>query len=540
METHKCGKVALLVSGALFITACSKEEQPPVPNTPPSIVFETSSLSVNEGDVLRIPFSVTDAETSVQDLRVTLNLNDMQGDVRVDRSTNELVYTAPWVSEGTGFSETFIVDVFDSENLTSSGSVTVSVQDINDPVKIVITPPQLSFGFENTQTDTNLSLFFPEEKELVVEFSINEPDADIVTVDYGVTEGVVFRNQITPTLSENSALATLSLPIPDIQEPSETFALQLTVMDGDDTVDAIVNVTVINKVALAWRPNQTSDISESSGGSLIYNMSEPYAYPAEYTVSFHELNGDPVERPINYSFTPANGTVTFGEQDGFLGDRQIVMNLSVSNIITSASGEEFRETVELSRTLVLRDDRDDGFSSLTEQFYDTFEQLTTSNERDEEGRVVSIVGSYLYLNRLVTKSEREVFVTHASTVYTDEITALTSAGATLSNRLNSGESGPGIESSIESFFYDLKSMGKDTRTYVSEYINTLDNGSVAQGLPFNLPSMNSEIFVASSELSHYVGNKRYGFYVDQAKTDWEFTAEYAYLDVVNYTDSFCF
>jgi hypothetical protein len=540
METHRCGKVALLVSGALFITACSKEEQPPVPNTPPGIVFEDGSLSVNEGDVLRIPFSVTDSETSAQDLRVTLNLNNMQGDVSVDRSKNELVYTAPWVSEGTGFSETFIVNVFDSENSTSSSSVTVSVQDINSPVQVVITPPQLSFGFENTQTDTNLSLFFPERNDLIVEFAINEPDADIITVDYGVTEGVVFRNQITTTLSENSELVTLALPIPDIQEPSETFALQLTVMDGDDTVDATVNVTVINKIALAWRPNQNSEVSESFGGSLIYDMSEPYAYSAEYTVSFHELNGDPVEMPVNYSFTPANGTVTFGEQDSFLGDKQIVMNLSVSNTITSASGEEFREVVGLSRTLFFRDDRDDGFSSLTEQFYGTFEQLTASNERDEESRVASAIASYLYLNRLVTKSEQEVFILQASTIYEDEITALTSVGATLSNRLNSGESGPDVESDIESFFNDLNSMGKETRTYMKGYIDTLGNGSITQNLPFSLPSVNSEVFVALSELSHYIGNERYGFYVDQAKTDWEFTDKYAYLDVVNYTDSFCF
>ena len=189
MEALKKSRALLAVSIALALTACSEEAVPPEENTAPSFTLSGTSVSVNEGATVEVPFTLSDSHSSVEDLTITIDDSTLSGDVSIDKENMVVRYVAPWIREGDGLTENFNLTAKDPQGASTIVNLAVDVQDINSPVSVKINPPQNAIGYQNTQTDSSLSFVYPESSNIEIVYDLEEEDADYLSVDFSVSEG---------------------------------------------------------------------------------------------------------------------------------------------------------------------------------------------------------------------------------------------------------------------------------------------------------------------------------------------------------------
>jgi hypothetical protein len=540
METFKISRLAAVCGMAILASACSEETTPPPDNVAPTLSIASSSFTVPEGEVVSIPFEVSDDTTDAGNIRITNVTENLVGDVSIDMENGVILYTGPWITNGESNVENITLRALDSQGASSEVTLSVTTTDIDSPAQVSIEVPQGAMSFASTRQSDLLNFAYNEGQELTLEFNIGEADADLLNVDYSLAdESVIFRNQIIPEANEDGTKVKLTLPVPEIDADYRLISLTLSVDDGDDTSVAVANIAVVNNVELSWTANSSRQISERDGGAIRYLSSEPYSYPAEYEVSLKNEAGEELDFDVNYSFEPETGTISFSEQPGFLGDRTVVVHLTVSNEIPLVGGDSYLEETKLSRTVTFLDDRDDDFSSLSDRFYSEFELLEKAISREDEKRVASLLSSYLYLEKHLSKSDSSDFLNKSNAVYDMEALDLVEEGSTIAVRLSNGESGTQINDDILKYLEKIPSLGSETRAYWYESLPSEFSVEIVD-LSFPLPSSRTGLFEFDGEFSHYIGNESYGFYSNQSQTDWEFNENYAYLNVVDFSDTYCF
>ncbi len=538
MDALKHSRLGIAIAAALLMTACSEEE---APNTAPSILVSDIAPMVNEGDVATVTYTVSDGEQDSSSLSVSIVTPENQapypGDVVLDKTNKEIRFTAPWLNQEKVVFETVTIEVTDDKGTSTRQNVIFQTNDINAPVEVTMEPPQGAFGYQNTQEDNVLNMWFPEGERLVFKFNVDDPDADELSLDYGVTEGLVFRNQIEASIEGD--VVTLSLPVPEITTPYEDFTLSLTVMDGDETVTSEANVTVVNYPELAWTSNSDTTLTESKGGNLLFTSSESRDYDGDYNLVITTPDGSPLDFNPSYDFKPELGTIEFGPSSGFQGDQEMLVTLTLTTDVPHAGGETYKHVTELTRQLTVIDDRDDDFNVSIDSFYQQVDWLQRIQERQDDRRVVSSLGTYLFLNRAITYSESQSLGKQAGEALDLEFSGLNEQADVIIDRIHNGEDRVAIYEALESFASAMEKVGHKGRESLRDSLSDLEVDVSALGV--SLPEIQgSASLYGESEYTHYVGNSVYGFYADQDKTEWKFKNAYAYLSVADITNSYCF
>jgi hypothetical protein len=537
MKVFKYSIIALPL--LILQVGCSTEAEPEMENTPPSIAFEQVSVPAVEGKVVSVKYVATDAETTVDKLVVlVLNSDKLKGSVSIEHSNGIVKYTAPWVTEGASFNENVMFQISDGKGGVAEQSVSFVVEDLNSPVKVSVAPPLNGYGYHNTQTDSLINVYFQEGQLLELDFKLQDDDGDTLKYSYSVTEGLVFTNQIAKTMVGDSV--KLSLQVPMIKTPSESFIISLVVNDGDETVTASANITVVNKPVLSWLASAPMTLSEKTGGKLTFSSSESPAYLGEYSVNLTDANGVPLDFDLPFSLNKSGMSIDFGASAGIGEDKTVNISLSIVNIITNGAGETYEEKTELKRTIVLINDRDDSFNVSIDSFYDQLAWFLDAKGRKDEGRVISSLTNYLFLQSAITRQELLSINSAISTAMNTEYAELTKQADVITNLINAGDVSSDLYSKLSVFGDLVYKIGSNGRQATSEKLVAVKLKKPEVFVNLSLPLTGGVAQVFSSKLTHYVGNQSYGFFEDKDKTKWQFKPEYSYLAVVDITDTYCF
>lgn len=543
MDALKVTKTALALAVMLGLSACSSEE---TPNSSPEITIELPSgetFEVLEASNLEIPFVVSDVDGTGDIKSISIKESDtpLRGRVSINMENSTITYASPYLTSEKSYSESFDVSVIDSSGAESLVTVVVQTNDLYSPAKLVVKPPSQATGFQKSRTDTLINFMHPESSMVSISFDASDDDADAddFVYDYALKqEGVIYNTDVSVSVTNSGAM--ISFQAPDIKTAYETVQFEFSVNDGDDTVVATANATIVNKVSLAWSTKSDAKLSESSGGKLVFDSSEGYDYEAVYDVSLTNEDGSELSYEYPFTFDQSTGTISFqGSESGFQDSKKMLVTLSVSNDIVLDSGELFVETSELKRTVVVEEDRDDLFLDIKDSFFSSVDTLDDLKSRNDEVRVSSTISSYAFLSMLVNKQEANEMESAVSNVLSENFKVLTSQADDISNRINAGEQGSEIVEMIKAFETELSEAGKSARELIAEqqaYIE--EKNSVELGL--GKLSVSGSSFEYDGKQTHFVGNSLYGFFKDDDGTEWEFKPEYKYLASVDITDPFCF
>ncbi|MEG3764868.1 hypothetical protein [Alteromonas sp. 14N.309.X.WAT.G.H12] len=533
----------------LALSGCSEESDDTATTTAddaPTLSINDYSSSVDEGDVITIGYNADDDNEA--DPTITIASSDLQGDVVV--GSHLIQYTAPWLDEDDSITETFTIVATDSSGQTTKEEVSLTVSDIDDPVSLTVSPPSQARGFENTQTDTLLNFWIDEGQEAVtISYELKEADADLLLVSYSLSdESFIFENNIAATQETvgDTTTVKLSFALPEIvdtsstvSESSEDVSLTLSVDDGDDIVSAVVNMTVVNVVDLGWASGNPSTISESDGGVLTYTSSESDSYSGEYIVDLFDEDGNEID--LDFDLDTEARTITFGENEGIIGDQVVEVVIQHVNVISNAAGEDYDATFSASKTITIIDDRDDSFLSLEEQYETNLTLFSDIRTRRDEDRVASAAASYLFLNGWVDESESESFKTQVSLLLDEETEELVDLADQIDDGLNGDGDTESTEALMEDFSDALYGFGATARKYMTEQMEAYEamESNVDKDLGLGVLSQAGTAYLYDETyVTHYVGNPNYGHY--EADDEWVFDSTYGYLAVADITDSYCF
>lgn len=380
-------KALALPFALAMLAGCSTEEDTSNGNTgsanaAPSIFAQNSVANVNEGAVTTFSFNVTDDKTGYGALSLTVNYDEILGTVVMDKDTKTLRYSSPYLQGSTKtLSESFTLRAVDGEGLSTEQRFTVTTNDINDPVELIAQVPNGSFGFENTKTDKLLNLFMYENQPgAAFNFSVVESDrdADDVSLSFGV-DGL-FANQVTQAINEEGTLSSLTIDIPELNQPSKVITLTLAAQDNDVIENAVVNLTVLNRPTLIWNNKKSAEaLSEKDGGTVFFEFSEAQGYAGTFTVTLTNSENAPLDFELPYTIDTANRSIVFASAGRVLGDQDINVKLTHSTPVQNVSGEDFTVTTVAEKTLTLKDDRDDDFDN-TAPVITSSSNSATSNE----------------------------------------------------------------------------------------------------------------------------------------------------------------
>ena len=543
MDALKVTKTALAMAIVLGLSACSSED---TPNSAPAISIEApggESFQVLEASEIEIPFSITDVDGlgDIASVSVVEKEVKLRGRVSINMENNTLVYASPYLVSEKDYTESFDVLVKDSSGAESVTTVVVQTNDLNSPATVIVSPPTQATGFSKSRKDTLINFMHPESQMVTISFKVSddEADADDFIYDYQLKkEGVIFNTDVV--VEAIAGGATISFKAPDIVTPYETVQFEFSVNDGDDTVVATANATIVNDVKLSWSSKSDTNLSENNGGKLLFDSSEGYDYSADYEVLVTNQDGTALTYDYPYSFDQSTGTITFtGSQSGFQGNQSLLVTVNVSNDIVIDSGELFVETSTLQKTVTITEDRDDLFLGMKDKFFSDVQLLEDIKTRNDEVRVSSTFSSYAFLSRFVNKQKAEEMEQSVVASLTANYNELTSQADVISTRINDGDEGAETSELITAFGNDLSSVGKDARKLISEQQDLVEELS-GEVLALGKVSTGGASFSFDGKLTHFVGNSLYGFFKDEEKTDWEFKPEYKYLASVDISDPFCF
>jgi hypothetical protein len=538
----KYHKLILATAVAASLAGCSKEEAPvtPAENRAPNLTVKDAGSQVEllEGEQVVFTFNAIDAEDDYDALTVQLDDSDAQGSFVLDVSAKTITYTAPVLRDEKSLNDGASVVVRDSKGLLSERvSLSLRVLDENSPVSLAVTPPTSAYGFADTQRPDYVNVMVDETVGTIsFTYDISEQDNDDVELDYNVvSDDLVFDNDIVPEMSADNTRLTLTMPIPSIDTPYETFVLTVIATDNDNAVSTSSMVNIINTPALTWRSGNPTVISERDGARFRFNNSESEGYPASYSSSITYADGSELDIELNYRVDSQTGELVIDPVEGFQGDRDVAVSIFMSNVISRDGEEDYVHVTELSQTLTLKDDRDDDYESQVSTFDTQKTWLSNVKFRKDESRVAAALLTHAHLTGRIESPSKTVLMEAVDQALLDEYASLDARVIEIEAKIAAGKPEGEIKADLASFSTALHAVGKDARRLINEWQHTLSDN------PLGTLSIATQAKVTvTKRLTAYVGNEAYGYYDDEEKTSWVFAPEYRYLDVVNILDEFCF
>ena len=289
---------------------------------------------------------------------------------------------------------------------------------------------------------------------------------------------------------------------------------------------------------MKWLPG-VNMISEREGGKLSFQLSEVEDYPGSYELTLTNKDGSPLTFDPGATLDTNTGTISFDDVGSFQGNQDVKVTLSLTNEIPHLGGEVYNEITTLEKDVVFVDDRDDGFNTYINEFYELSEKTNSAIVRKDEERLVQAYGNYLFLHRHITKNQFDEFGNKIASEMKKEHAAIQALSADINNSINDGEETSLIIGMIKEYTSLTNSMGKITRERIAEEVELL-TADIDIEIPLALPSIGGSVTEFAGSITHYVGNRNYGSFIDEQKNTWVFNKKYKYMDVVNYSDTYCF
>ena len=424
--------------------------------------------------------------------------------------------------------------------------------------------PSQASGFSDTRTDTSLDFWIDEGQDRVtLSYALTEEDADQLVLGFSLgNEDFIYENNIeaTQTTSGNVTTVELSFLLPEIKDTantvsttSEDIELTLTVSDGDDTVAAVANMTVVNVVSLNWAAGNPSTISELEGGVLTFTSSESTSYPGEYNVEFTDVAGEPLDFEIPYVLDEDARTITIGQSEDFFGDKTVMVNLTLTNTINNSAGQSKDVIYDASREVTFIDDNDQGFLASEVDYENNVSLYGDVIISRYEDRVASAVSTYLFLNWWIDADEAEEFKDSVSNALNAEVEVLTALLESIEEDLGNGSQGDEVIEKMDKFESLTYGFGYSARDFITTKLEEYDLADDSRSLVLGSLSVakKAQLYIGGDEktvdefeagavLTHYVGNAYYGSFQDG---DWIFNARHRYLGAVGedyLTPGICF
>jgi hypothetical protein len=537
MGILKHRKLALVTALSVAISACGSEEtqEEPRVNANPTVSIKGEAL-INEGESRSFTLNAIDDVQSYDALKIELITNEAKGSVRLDKAAKRVIYDAAWITDVKSVQDSFEIKVTDADGGITTVRQEINVIDLNEPVNVLLTPPSQAFGYENTSTDSEMTMWIMEgEEPAVFRYAITENDGDELTVDYDISSPF-FRNNITPVMSDTGEEMSIALTIPQIiNVPSQTFDLSVTVEDNDAPAAILAHVVIVNQVSLNWLPGDATSLSEATGGEFKFSSSEDGDYPGNYVVEL-SIDGEPLDFNLPYRLDASSGLIVFGASEGFLGDQPLNVKITLSNEIQSG-GDSYLSSTVLEKTVILEDDRDDDFTVYNNAFEKQITWFQSVKLRRDESRIAQIVTQYWMMNEWVTLKEKKNIIVEIARLLEVEYASI-EADIVLINQQLGNTLTPELQVLLDDFsiaIYDLGNAAKDhlqdqhDQLVASDPERTMGTGPLLRG---------GEAKEIGETLTQYIGNQGYGYFEDD-NTRWVFLPEYAYLDTVNVLDPTC-
>lgn len=538
---------SMVVLCSVALAGCSKEDEPVPENQLPTITLSKADLSVEEGKSTTVSFTVVDPDGDTKDSSVLIKSKPTYGDVKVNYDApsgkGTVEYSAYWIQEGGNVNDGFTLTVKDASGGKAEVSASVSVTDISSPVTIKMTPPTGAYGYQNTQKDNLLNFWFNENQDLVLTFALTDKDADVLSIDYSVTEGVVYNNQVQ-IVSDGGSLVTATIPVPKIDVPSAEFTFTLKVDDGDEISVAEAHVTIVNKVDLRWT-STTPILKESAGGKATFATTEKASYPGDYKVEVTLNDGSKIPFELPYTFDPVARVLEFGAipSPGIIGDKSIRATITLTNQLAHAGGESYEETATLTSVMTLLDDRDDDFKLVLNDFNALVDKVEQTLVREDERRLAAVFGTYLLSSGLSLKPDVDSMTKAVTDAFNLERDDLNAKADEIRVKVEVGDT-EGARALIDKYTVKVASLGEASIEVLNSSLKSLESNFPSGGsLLLPKPNVNGSTkeLAGVGALSRYVGDVRYGVFLDANKTRWEFSRSYAYMGVVDYsTGDVCF
>lgn len=558
----------LALSVMVALSGCSSEEEPAPVNGKPTLTLSSQTIAVNEGEIGIVSYTVSDDESSGLRLNIigkdgvpiqlagsaaclpdtmgtdkngAPQLKTKGGCVSITQD-GKINYAAPWLSlsDYRSHSESFIVRATDGSGAYSEQTVTATVKDKVSIVKLGINPPSGASGYQNTQKEGLINFWYPESTSMELAFDVTELDQDEVILDYTVTEGVIYKNQIQPRYSDDRTKVFLTVPVPAISVPSADIVISLLGTDGDGSAKATANITVVNKPALTWAAAAPTEVSEKSGGQLPFLSSEAPNYPGTYEVKVTLQDGSTPSFELPVSVSSDKKSVVIGASSGFQGDQTVQVDLTLTNKIAHAGGESYNEVTRLTRIVTLKDDRDDDFELSLKDFYKLSEQVNTAKVRRDEDRVASAYSNYFFLNGMIKSSDAKRIRNLVSTSLDREYAELSAMAANITKGVDDNLPVDELESLISDYTMAANQLGHVAREALYDEVSLVATKNAGVKIPLKNVMRGGGVKLYSGAITHYIGNSNYGTFEDAAKTKWVFSPGFEQLSVVDYSGSYCF
>lgn len=537
-------KVTAIVAASLLLSACQERDPDDfgMEDTQAPVITAPSTSTVQEGDTISINFNVVDDLTNYKDLKISLMNKDARGRASLDLSNKALVYTAPWLSRDKTLQENILIRATDKSGNSSEHTFQITVEDIDSPVSIRVMDPSLGFGFDNGRTPESMYLWVEESRgALNLRVAVDEEDGDEVSVDYSVDSSVLHESAVNASFNSEQTELNLKFDIPAISGvPYEHIALALTVEDNDAVSEATIGVTVVNNPSFRILPSD--DITESRGGVIPFEFSEPADYPGDYQVNFTDTNGEQLPFNINYSLDRANGEIVIGTSEPFQGDRQVNVEVSVTNEIRNLNGDNYSHVATGRATITIIDDRDDDFSSAVESF-DTIKNWVNDMEaRKDEYIITQLMSRYFLLEGMTTYSETQALDNEVLRLLEEDYDALRLTISNVEDSISNGDDNTEVTRLINKFNQQLSKTGQPSRELALDWYNTVTEGVDPDDIPIRAMNAQAKMLVLDDydAVTHFVGNENYGRYRNNGGGAWSFNDKMAYFTIADVSGPGCY
>jgi hypothetical protein len=531
------------------MVGCSSEseddgtENPVDLNTPPKIELNNNPTNVLEGETVEIKFNVFDEQDNYSQLKISVG-TDIVGSTSIDRSKKTVLYTAPWIKSEETIVDTLIITVTDTGGQSAQASVDLTVDDKTGDEYIntlAMTPSNSAFNYIVEADKKNASLFVYEGEELELRYTLTEPDADDSELDFNSTGIIVTRDLEIKATDSYDAVITLNTPQLN-NVPSGTAKVALVASDNDGDFTYTTEITVIKHVSMKW-DESPSLISESDGGTISYQMSEGFDYPAEYELEIYHDGKQLDESYFHASLDSKTGRVNFPSagKNKVQEDMPLEVVVKLWNKIENSYGEIHNEMTEITKNITIKNDRDDDFNDLFSEYEEKKNKFLNLASRQDDVQVAkSLATTWVYIGVFSTADLTD-FAALAKTTFTSEVSILNDQILAIRNENDYAKK----ESLISYFLASLASFGKETRKLMADKDGELRAlYPEVQFIALPPPELLTYVTVFENDTGFL---EQISFYIDQpllgerrieeSQGSWVFSGGFKYMRVANLVES---
>jgi hypothetical protein len=492
------------LSVLLALGGCvSEEDSPtpePLPNEAPALSILEKNIEIEEREVKRIPFNVSDADGD--EVALTVSMEPSIGSVSI--VGNEIVYVSDNISASTVVNIT--LKGTDGKDSVQDTTTVMVVEAFNEAPVVELS--QTDFAFEEGQT-------------VLIPMTYTDADGDELTVSL---------NTVTSTglnVTATEAAGGIQLVIGEIDAHEAIAKVTLTVADSQEVVEQEITVVVSNSLT------EEQPLISIVGDSIVVNE----LGKTEVSYTLEDPNTDLSALSVSYSLsTDINAKITLDTENKKLTFEHINIDGDQAIELTMTVSDEFH-TVTDTATLNFVEQVDVELQAFLTDYVPVMEKYNSVKDRNDEitlfyfyEEMAKVVAHNSIANIAAIKAEIQPIYDANKAEIQPVIDTIDAYVADLSRDPSELTA---MFASLESITDKVNNFGFDAVIKLNEA--NVELGSLLPELPF--VAISEVIINDFSYYSRYVGNSSFGYVVDN--TSWKFTNNYKFMEYVNIVNTYC-